>query len=340
MKTLFHLIPVLLLGMLVGCGKSTESKPAAAAGASPGKALKKVRFQTDWYPQAEHGGHYQALAKGFYAEAGLDVEILSGGPGPTVPQKMIGGLADIAMGRSDDIMVQVGNGLPFVIVGALMQHDPQALLLHDENPVKTFADLNGKSIMAVPGTNWINFLKLRYKIEFNIVPLNYGLAQFMADKNFIQQCFITNEPYYAAKNGAKPRTLLLDDSGFKPYRIFFTTLKFARENPEAVRAFVAASIRGWDDFLAGDPTPGKKIIAERNEQMSLEFMAFTIEALKKNQLIGGDPAKGEAIGLLTRKRLQEQMDTLVELKVLAAPIPMEKLVRFDFLPPALQAKVD
>jgi NitT/TauT family transport system substrate-binding protein len=340
MKTLLRCLPLLALAFLAGCGKPAAPKPAAAEGSAPAKPLTKIRFQTDWYPQAEHGGHYQALAKGFYAEAGLDVEILSGGPGPTVPQKMIGGLADIAMGRSDDIMVQVGNGLPFVMVGALMQHDPQALLLHDENPVKTFADLNGKSIMAVPGTNWINFLKVRYKIEFNIVPLNYGLAQFMADKNFIQQCFITNEPYYAAKNGAKPRTLLLDDSGFTPYRIFFTTQKFARENPEAIRAFVAASIRGWDDFLSGDSTPGKKLIAARNEQMTTEFMEFTIGAMKANRLISGDPAKGEQTGLLTRKRLQEQMDTLVELKVMAGPVPMEKFVRFDFLPPALQAKTN
>ena len=339
MKPLRCFLPLLALGLLAGCGKPADPKPAAAAGSSPAKPLTKIRFQTDWYPQAEHGGHYQALAKGFYAEAGLDVEILSGGPGPTVPQKMIGGLADIAMGRSDDIMVQVSNGLPFVMVGALMQHDPQALLLHDENPVKTFADLNGKSIMAVPGINWINFLKVRYKVEFNIVPLNYGLAQFMADKNFIQQCFITNEPYYAAKNGAKPRTLLLDDSGFKPYRIFVTTQKFARDNPEAIRAFVAASIRGWDDFLGADPTPGKKLIAARNEQMTMEFMDFTIAALKSNRLVAGDPAKGEQTGLLTRKRLQEQMDTLVELKVMTAPVPMEKFVRFDFLPPALQAKV-
>jgi hypothetical protein len=73
--------------------------------------------------------------------------------------------------------------------------------------------------------------------------------------------------------------------------------------------------------------------------MTMEFMDFTIAALKSNRLITGDPAKGEQTGLLTRKRLQEQMDTLLELKVMTAPVPMEKFVRFDFLPPALQAKV-
>jgi len=340
MKICPRLLPLLLFAFFAGCGKSPENKSVTESGAATAKPLQKVRFQTDWYPQTEHGGHYQALAKGFYREAGVDVEILSGGPGPTVQQKVIGGLADIAMSRSDDIMVQVSNGLPFVIIGALMQHDPQALILHDENPVRTFADLNGKSIMAVPGTTWINFLKVRYKIDFNIVPLNYGLAQFMADKNFIQQCFITNEPYYAAKNGAKPRTLLLDDSGFTPYRVFFTTQKFARENPDAIRAFLAASIRGWDDFMTGDPTPGKQLIAARNDQMTAEFMDYSIGAMKANRLVAGDPAKGEHTGLITRARLQEQMDLLVQLKMIPAPIPLDKCASFAFLPPALAAKAN
>ena len=74
-------IAPLALLLLVGCGKKDV---AADPGAAP--ALKKVRFQTDWYPQAEHGGFYQALAKGYYHDVGLDVEILQGGPGPTAAQ--------------------------------------------------------------------------------------------------------------------------------------------------------------------------------------------------------------------------------------------------------------
>ena len=339
MRLLAHLCPLIALVLFAGCGKPSAPTPAIDA-KTGAPAPTKVRFLTDWYPQAEHGGNYQALAKGYYAEAGIDVEIIGGGPGPTVQQKMVSGNADIAMGRSDQVIVDVNTGLPFVIVGALMQHDPQALLLHDESPVKTFADLDGKSIMAVPGATWITFLKAKYKIDFGLVPLNYGLAQFMGNKNFIQQCFITNEPYFVIKNGAKPRTLLLDDSGFKPYRVYFATLKFVRENPEAVRAFVAASIRGWDDFMTGDPTPGQKLITARNDQMTTEFMTYSIKAMTENRLVSGDPAAGEATGLLKRQRLQEQLEILVQLKIIPAPLPLERIVRFDFLPPALQAKVD
>src|SRR5690606_941553 len=86
---------------LGGCGKpSVDSAANASAETVPRTA---IRFQTDWYPQPEHGGFYQALARGFYAEARLDVSILPGGPGPKTTAKIAGGSADVAMGRSDDI---------------------------------------------------------------------------------------------------------------------------------------------------------------------------------------------------------------------------------------------
>ena len=333
LRSLFAGLGAALSILLSACG---PSGPAPATGAA-GSGLTKVRFQTDWYPQAEHGGYYQALAKGFYREVGLDVEILPGGPGAFVGQKVATGQAEFGMGRSDDHMLAVAEGIPLLMVSALMQRDPQALLLHDDDPVKTFTDLNGRTIMAVPGSAWISYVQARYQVKFNVIPLNYGLAQFMSDKTFIQQCFVTNEPFYVAQAGGKPRTLLLASSGYDPYRIIFTNHKLAREKPDLVRAFVAASIRGWDDFLSGDPAPGKKIIGERNEKMTSEFMDFTIRSLRESQLISGRPDQGERTGLLTRKRLEDQMKSLVELKMLSAPLPLEKAVSFDFLPADLQA---
>ncbi|MFO1446844.1 MAG: ABC transporter substrate-binding protein [Opitutaceae bacterium] len=318
--------------MFSGCGPAGSGEKSKESGSG----LTKVRFQTDWYPQAEHGGYYQALVKGYYREVGLDVEIIPGGPGAFVGQKVATGQAEFGMGRSDDHMLAVAEGIPLVMVSALMQRDPQALLLHDENPVKSFADLDGRTIMAVPGAAWISYVEARYKVKLNIIPINYGLAQFMSDKNFIQQCFVTNEPYYVAQAGRKPRTLLLASSGYDPYRIIFTNQKFTREKPEIVRAFVAASIRGWDDFLTGDATAAKKMIGERNEKMSDEFMEFTIRSLRESQLISGRPENGERTGLLTRKRLEEQLALLVELKLLSTPISLDKAVSFDFLPPELQ----
>jgi NitT/TauT family transport system substrate-binding protein len=325
-------IAVVLGAFPAGCSRQVPAgAPAAEAAAPP-----KIRFKTDWYPQAEHGGFYQALAKGYYRDAGLDVEIVQGGPGILVPQLMLSGQVDIAMGRSDDIIVFADQGLPFVIVGAYMEHDPQAILVHDEDTVKTFADLDNRTIMAVPGVHWIDYIKLRYHINLRQIPSNYGIAQFMADKTFIQQCFVTNEPYYVRRNGGHPRTLLLSDSGYDPYRIIFTTQAFLRDHPEAVRRFVAASLHGWDDFMNGNPAPAKALISRLNVNMTDEFMDYSIKAMRDEHIILGKAEAGERLGMMTRARMQEQVDALAQLRIIQQPISLEKIVRFDFLPAELQ----
>jgi NitT/TauT family transport system substrate-binding protein len=253
-----------------------------------------------------------------------------------VPQIVLAGQVDLAMGRSDDMIVYVSKGLPFVVVGVYMERDPQAILVHDESPVKTFADLNGRTIMGVPGSNWIDYLKVHYHIDFRLIPSNFGIAQFMADKDFIQQCFVTNEPYFVIKNGGHPRTLLMSDSGFNPYRVIYTTQRYLREHPREVRAFVAASLRGWDDFMNGDPSPAKALITKSNENMPGEFMDYSIKAMRDYHIVAGRAEAGERPGLMTPQRMQEQVDDLAQLKIIPELIPLEKFARFDFVPPELQ----
>jgi NitT/TauT family transport system substrate-binding protein len=318
--------------LLAGCSKSVPT-PAPGNAAS----LPKIRLKTDWYAQAEHGGFYQALARGFYRDAGIDVEIVPGGPGVLVPQVVLAGQVDMAIGSSDDMILWVSKGVPFVVVGVYMERDPQAILVHDESPVRTFADLNHRTIMAVQGVNWIEYLKGHYHIDFNLIPSNFGITQFMADKDFIQQCFVTNEPYYVKKNGGHPRTLLIADSGFRPYRIIYTTQAFLDGHPDEVRAFVTASVHGWADFMNGDPSAAKALIAKANENMTEEFMDYSIKAMHDEHIVDGKPENGERLGLMTRERMQEQVTVLAQLNIIPQLIPLEKFVRFDFVPKGLQS---
>lgn len=100
----------LLVALAAGC-----SRPPAE-----GPALRKVVFQSDWFAQAEHGGFYQALAKGYYREAGLDVDILTGGPGAGIKLKVAKGEADFGMNRGDDAILAVSRGLPLMMVMATL----------------------------------------------------------------------------------------------------------------------------------------------------------------------------------------------------------------------------
>lgn len=313
--------------LLAGCGRKSES--AAAPGAP---ALVKVRFQTDWFPQPEHGGYYQALAKGFYAAEGLDVEILPGGPNAQVMAGVATGRADLGMTNGDDVIAAVAGGVPIKMVGAEMQRDPQGILFHAEHPLKSLKDLEGKTLMAGAGSRWIQVVQKKLGVNFNLLPLVGDLARFMNDQSFVQQCFVTNEPYFARQRGANVGALLIASDSYEPYRVMFTSRKFLAEHPEIVAKFVRASIKGWDDYLAGDPAPGNKLIAEKRSDLPPEFMAYSIKAMNDYKLVAGDPAKGETTGQLTAARLQKQIDILQEVGVLDKPVKVEDVATFEFIP--------
>jgi NitT/TauT family transport system substrate-binding protein len=330
-----HLLSTLLLSasslFFFGCG---ESAPEANE-----SGLTKVTLLNDWYAQPEHGGFYQAFAEGYYAEAGLDVTIVPGGPNTMGAQKVATQQVEFSIGRADDIIVQIGNGVPLMIVGALMQHDPQALMAHEESGITSFKDLDERAVMTTPGSPMIQFLQKRYDITINTLPVDYGMSRFLADKEFVQQCFITNEPYYVRKEGANVKTLLLADSGYDPYRIIYTSRSFAQKNPEIVKAFVAASVKGWQSYMAGPREKANAIIAASNPKMTEEFMAYAVNSMQENNLIAGYSDVDET-GLIQPKRMQSLIDDLYEIGTLKKQLKAEEIAPSKFLPEYLQAMID
>jgi len=316
----------MLLALLAGCGK--DRLPSGAG--LPGPV--KVTFQTDWFPQPEHGGYYQALAKGFYAEEGLDVEILPGGPNAQVMATVATGRTDLGMTNGDDLIVAIARGVPIKMVGAEMQRDPQGIMFHRENPLRDLRDLQGKTLMAGAGSTWLEIVRQKLGVKFNLLPLVGDLARFMNDKTFLQQCFVTNEPYFARQRGADVDAILIANDNYEPYRVMFTGRLFLAEHPGLVEKFVRASVRGWVDYLQGDPSPGNALIALKRSDLTPEFIAYSIKAMNDYRLVSGDPAKGEYAGQLTAARLQKQIDLLQEIGVLDKPVTVDDVATFEFIP--------
>ena len=319
----------LMMACAVACARK-DPAPGATPAAKP--ALRKVVLQTDWFPQAEHGGFYQALAKGFYAEAGLDVDIWPGGPGAGIKLKVVKGDADFGMSRSDDLMLAASRDMPLVMVAATMQHDPMALMVHADSPVKTFKDLQGRVVIGNVGMAYMPFLERKYGITFDKRQNTYGLGEFLANPEVIQQCVVTNEPFFAEQHGRKVRTLPLAASGYDCYHTIFCRRELIRESPEVVRAFVRASIRGWRDYVENDPSPADALILKRNTQMPPELLRFSRSELIIRHLVTGDRVKGEDIGKLSFVRLSEQMDVLLNLKIMEVPVALAQVATKDFLP--------
>lgn len=325
-RSIFLPCSLALAALLAGCGRNTESAPVA----SP--ALVKVRFQTDWFPQPEHGGYYQALARGYYAAEGLDVEILPGGPNAQVMTSVAVGRADLGMTNGDDVIVAIARGVPLKMVGAEMQRDPQGILFHTEHPLNSLRDLEGKTLMAGAGSTWIEVLRKKVGVQFNLMPLVGDLARFMNNKAFVQQCFVTNEPFFARQRGANVGALLIASDTYEPYRVMFTGREFLAKHPDIVGKFVRASVRGWVDYLTGDPAPANQLLARKRNDLSPEFMAYSIKAMNEYRLVSGDPAKGEFAGQLTAARLEKQIKLLQEVGVLDRPVTVSDVATFQFIP--------
>ena len=183
-------------------------------------ALDKVTFATNWLPEAEHGGFYQAVVDGTYAKYGLEVKIIPGGPQTNNRLLLASGKIDFYMGAN---MIQafsaVEQKVPTVAVAAIFQKDPFVLMSHPNAGYDTLADLPratafiGKdSLVSV-----YQWLKLAYGFrEEKVKPYTFNPAPFIADKNSIQQGYITAEPFEVERQGKfKPNLFLMADHGYE-----------------------------------------------------------------------------------------------------------------------------
>ncbi|MBV9387277.1 MAG: ABC transporter substrate-binding protein [Chroococcidiopsidaceae cyanobacterium CP_BM_ER_R8_30] len=297
-----------------GSGSSTNS-PSASPAAST-SSLDKATFGTNWYAEAEHGGFYQAVAKGIYKEHGLDVTIKMGGPQVNGTQLLMAGAIDFFMGYGADAIKSVESGIPKVTVAAIFQKDPQALIAHPNVGVKTLSDLKGKPILvsAVAYSTFWPFLKSKYGFTSDqIHSYNFNPGPFLADKNVAQQGYITSEPYAIEKiGGFKPIVFLLADFGYQPYATTIETRKeLVNKNPNLVQRFVDASIKGWYSYLE-NPAPGNELIKKDNPQMRDDQLAYGLSKLKEYKIITGGDAATKGIGAMTDQRWQSFFNSMVQ----------------------------
>lgn len=296
----------------------------------------KLTVQLDWIPEPEHGGLYQAKARGFFAAEGLDVTLLPGGPNALVMPKVATGQVDIGQADSTNTLLQQAEGLPVVQFAAVFQDDPSGLLVNADSSVRSFPDLQGRTIIARPEWAFLPYLKKKYGIDFNVVPQNFNVTAFLGDKEAIQQGYYIAEPYHIVHaGGKKPRFLSTWEAGFRAYAVLVTNRRFAREHPEELRAFVRAYIHGWRDYLEGDPTPAHAALKKANPNNTDEFMMASRALIIEGKLVTGRDANGgpEQIGRLDPARYATQIEQLESLGILKPnKVTAAQAMTTEFLP--------
>lgn len=314
----------LLLAGLAAPALLACSRGGGGGGGASGKA--KVKLALNWVPEPEFGGFYAARESGAFAKENLDVEILGGGPGSPVMQMVATGQAEFGVAGADEILVARARGADVLPIFATFQTFPQCIMTQAARGAKSLADVFAGGTLAIePGVPYAAYLKKKYGFDkVKIVPYDGGVARFVAEKDYAQQCFVTAEPIAARQKGAEPTVFLVADEGFNPYAaVVITSRKLWQEKPDLARAFRRASQAGWRAYL-DDPRPANAVMGKLNTSMSAETFAAAAEA--QEPFIEPPLVKGQALGMLQRARWEALGKQLVEIGVLEKAPDLDALL--------------
>jgi NitT/TauT family transport system substrate-binding protein len=241
------------------------------------------------------------------------------------------GKAQFGMSQSDELLLARKEGLPLVAIAAIFQTSPQGFVYHKGQPIKDFSDFNNRKVWVTPGAgNW-EYIKKVYKLDrVQEMAHNGSMTNFVADPTSVTQCYVTNEPFSLSQQGVEVETMLVADSGYSPYvNVLFTTEDYIKEHPDLVKAYVEASIKGWN-YYKDHSDEVNKYLQQTNPDLQLAAMEFTAKA-QKDFIYGGDAAKN-GVGYMSKERWESLMKILLDLKLLDKEVDVEKAFTNEFLP--------
>jgi class 3 adenylate cyclase/ABC-type nitrate/sulfonate/bicarbonate transport system substrate-binding protein len=285
------------------------------------QALEKVSLQLKWLHQFQFAGYYVALEKGFYRDAGLDVEIRGGGPG-------IDATVDVASGKADFGVCMTGVLLPrpgqakIVVLGVIFQHSAANILVPSRARINAVSELKGRRLMDASGSDDLAAMLNQQGVDYAGLPRiehTGNPLDLVAGKADAMVSYVTNEPFVLEQNRVPYRSFRPRAFGFDFYGDnLCTTEALSRRKPAMVQAFLAASLKGWEYALANKQEAidiilrGYPVVKSRD---ALVFEAVRTETLIQPELIrlgSQNPERWNAIariyqdlGMLPKGRLPD-----------------------------------
>lgn len=295
----------LTLGLLfvwcLGCGGDTNGPTP-----DPQSGLTTVRLQLNWVPEAEHGGFYAAQVHGYFREEGLEVEIVPGGVQAPVLQQVVMERVQFGVSNADWIVLGRNDGAKVQALMAPIQDSPRCILVRPEVQAQDFSDLKNLTLAASPNNPFLAVMQKKLPLEkVQLVPYQ-SMQAFLSNERFAQQGYSFSEPFLAQQQGVEPTVLMVSQLGFNPYTsCLVASEKMIESNPQLVRKFVRASVRGWETYMK-NPEETNQEIARLNPDQDTESLSFAWQNLR--ELCGWDSDSqtfSPAMGHMSAERFEQ-----------------------------------
>ena len=252
------------------------------------KKPMRVSLQLLWKNQFQFAGYYMAKEKGFYKEAGLDVDIREFDNSTDLVGDVLSGKSDFAVGRSS-LMIDKAAGKDIVALFAAYQQSPLMLLSKADSDINSPKDLKDKRIMMTQDAEQVAEVLamllqagLRHS-DYEHQPHSFNLQDLIDDKTDAMGSYVSNEPYQLQQQGIPYSVIHPADYGFDMYAdILFTSRQMVNKRPGTTHSFYQASLKGWRYAFEHIQETAALIHDRYNtQQRSVEALEFEGKALKK-----------------------------------------------------------
>ncbi|MDX6652363.1 MAG: putative hydroxymethylpyrimidine transport system substrate-binding protein [Solirubrobacterales bacterium] len=275
---------------LAACGEKSEKL-------SP--TTQAIDVSLDYAPNADHIGIYQALAKGYFKEAGLDVRLHTPSDTSSPLKEAAAGRVDLAITYEPEIFIAREQGLEVQAVGALVNRPLTSLISLPKAKIATAADLSGKRI-ANAGlafqTGFLDAILNQAGVpagDVKQVDVQQGLlpAIISGKADAIFGGYPNVEGVSLERRKLKPQIATADKLGVPTYNelVFATATKGVEADPKRIQLFLAALARGTKDALKS-PAAGIAELGRQEGVLDAKLLGPEVKAtLPYLERAGGKP---------------------------------------------------
>lgn len=246
-----------------------------------------ITIKLHWQHQFQFAGIYAAKEKGFYEQAGLNVQIETGFSHPY--DEVLSGEVEFGLSGTG-IIVEYLKGRPLVALGATFQNSPYIWLVRDDSGIYSAEDFIGKTLTRQSYADDLAAIFLKQNIDASqihfVPPKESDIEDLIERRVDGLTAYASNEPFWMSQRQVAYRTIAPKDYGLNFYSdILFTSQQYLDENPDVVKAFRDATYRGWRYAAENREELIDLILAHYNTQnKTREHLQFEAEQLIKLSL--------------------------------------------------------
>jgi NitT/TauT family transport system substrate-binding protein len=331
-------VSVLALVAAGGCGSDDDG--GGDGGGGDAAALEKITWVTGVGIQGREAYAYVAQEKGYFREAGFEVDVQPG-RGTVENLKLLqGGQADFAVLDITGALIEYGKGTfkDFTIVSAIQQRNLACLMALEGSGVASPKDLEGKKIAYIPGgvvrTLFDTYASLAgfnpKTVTWVTMPAPQMPAGLASKKIDVATQFVVGKGFVESVAKGKKAVVL-------PYSDYLVDLygngvavtnKAAKDDPDRVRRFNEAILKGLA-YAVDNPQEAGTIYAKYQKAQPARAaggeMALMAPYVKSS-------ASGGQVGALDQSRVARNIAILQGAGTIPTSFRPEEVVSFDYLP--------